>query len=93
MRLRQILINLLSNANKFSEKGTIDLRPQIVVGGQERLILMSLIKDREFARRTSAGCSNRLVDLTMTAVAPRETGLGLNISRQLAQRLGGRYFG
>ena len=91
MRLRQALLNLMSNSNKFTEKGTItiDVRP-----GQEngREWITLAVKDtgigmtaeqigklfQEFSQASSS-----------TASRYGGTGLGLVISRRFCQMMGG----
>lgn len=90
VRLRQILINLLSNAIKFSEKGTIDLRLQIVVvEGQERLIFDVIDQGPGIRAQDLGRLFQPFSRLNNDSSGAEGTGLGLNISRQLAQRLGG----
>ncbi len=90
-RLRQILLNLLGNAVKFTQEGGIELCLSIV-----------LINDKEYLnfaiRDTGIGISADDMDKLFipfsqagdsAASQYQGTGLGLAISRQLVQRLGG----
>jgi len=92
-RLRQILINLVGNALKFTEEGgvTVEIRQEKVHGHRVKL-QFSVI---------DTGCGIAEADLphlfeAFTQVGetgPRHTagtGLGLTISRELVERMGGR---
>jgi signal transduction histidine kinase len=91
-RLRQILYNLLSNANKFTEGGTISLKVAVEVDGQGRIWVIFAIKDTGIGMSPDALSGlfqpfNR-GDLEFTRNI-EGTGLGLAISRRLCQLMGG----
>jgi signal transduction histidine kinase len=90
MRLRQILLNLLSNACKFTKEGEVSLRARRIVGGRDTIELA--IADsgigmtpeqlgRLFQEFSQAEAS--------TAKKYGGTGLGLAITRKLARMMGG----
>jgi signal transduction histidine kinase/CheY-like chemotaxis protein len=91
MRLRQILLNLLSNACKFTKAGAVALRAAEVEEGGRRWV--------EFAvADTGIGMSTEQVGrlfqefMQADATTTREfggTGLGLAITRKLCQLMGG----
>jgi signal transduction histidine kinase len=86
-RLRQVLLNLLGNAVKFTDSGQVTLRVQSLVDGAHRARLMFSVQD------TGVGMNQ---DQLETIFQPFEqvgevqrrfggTGLGLAISRQLVR--------
>lgn len=91
-RLRQILLNLIGNAIKFTEKGSVRLVVSRVNAEQHSQLAFDVID-------TGIGMSNQQLaavfqpftqaDETMTR-RYGGTGLGLTISRALAQLLGGK---
>jgi two-component system, sensor histidine kinase and response regulator len=91
-RLRQILINLMNNAMKFTERGSVELRVGIESRDADRVKLRFAVRD------TGIGISpdrlNRLfqsfsqVDGSTTRKYGG-TGLGLAICKQLARMMGG----
>jgi adenylate cyclase len=90
MRLRQILLNLLSNACKFTKQGDVTLRARRVTNGG-RWVELSVADTGigmtpEQQARLFAEFSQ--VEAT-TAQKFGGTGLGLAISRKLARMMGG----
>jgi PAS domain S-box-containing protein len=90
-RVRQVLLNLLSNASKFTENGEITLEVARE-GAADRQRLMFRVRDtgigmtpEEMTRLFQAFSQ---ADAT-TARRYGGTGLGLAISRQICQRMGG----
>jgi adenylate cyclase len=90
MRLRQILLNLLSNACKFTKQGEVKLKARRVVNGGEWIELavsdtgIGITPDQQaklFAEYSQAD--------SLTARRFGGTGLGLAISRRLARMMGG----
>jgi PAS domain S-box-containing protein len=92
-RIRQILINMVGNAIKFTERGYVELRVDAIPNGpQGRFVLQFIVKD------TGIGISKEQrahlfqpfsqADSSMTRRFGG-TGLGLFLSRKLARLLGG----
>ncbi|HFD31188.1 MAG TPA: sensor histidine kinase [Gammaproteobacteria bacterium] len=99
MKMKQVLLNLLSNASKFTEEGEIvlDVRfneKSMDENGKPTEILFT-VKD------TGIGISDEQISKIFEAFAQAEasttskyggTGLGLAISRQICQLMGGDIF-
>ena len=90
MRLRQILLNLLSNACKFTKQGEVRLRVKRVVDGRDWIEItvadtgIGMTSEQQaklFEEFTQADSS--------TARQYGGTGLGLAITRKLARMMGG----
>jgi GAF domain-containing protein len=90
MRLRQILLNLLSNACKFTKEGEIKLRARRLVDGRDWIEVavadsgIGMTPEQQaklFEEFTQADAS--------TAQRFGGTGLGLAITRKLARMMGG----
>ena len=93
MRLRQILNNLISNAVKFTDSGSITLK--LSVWDEEPSGHAMLIEVRDTGPGMTAAQITRLFqpfDQTAEGVSARHggTGLGLAISRHLTELMGGR---
>src|SRR5258708_37091549 len=89
MRLKQILLNLLSNACKFTKEGEIALRVREVADGRDWVELA--VADTGIGL-TAEQQAKLFQDFTqadsLTARRSGGTGLGLTISRQLARMMG-----
>jgi len=93
LRLRQILINLVSNAVKFTQHGAVTVRVRPDPNGDGRAWWRWSVSD------TGVGISQEVVDKLFTPFVQADvsttrrfggTGLGLSIVRQLAQLMGGQ---
>lgn len=91
-RLRQVLINLISNAFKFTEEGHVKLRVRLESLTQEEAHVRFEVVD------TGIGMSNATIDKIFQAFAQGDlsttrrfggTGLGLTISKFLTECMGG----
>ncbi|MDH4189294.1 MAG: ATP-binding protein [Betaproteobacteria bacterium] len=92
-RLRQILLNLVGNAIKFTERGSIAVRVRRASGGSDaRPIVVFEIED------TGIGIAGEMLPKLFTPFFQADqsnqrrfggTGLGLVISKRLAEAMGG----
>lgn len=97
VKLRQVLINLLSNALKFTRSGTVKLQANIFNTTQDRQTLNSPFTLNFIVQDTGVGVSieelPQIFEAFNQAQAGREThegtGLGLAISRRFVQLMGG----
>jgi adenylate cyclase len=87
MRLRQILLNLLSNACKFTKEGEVKLKVRRVTEGIELAVVDSGI-GMTAEQRSKMFEEFSQADAT-TAQRFGGTGLGLAITRKLARMMGG----
>ena len=90
-RFKQILLNLISNATKFTENGTVSLRISKEERNANAMVCVEVCD-------TGIGMTEEQVGKLFTAFVQADssttrkyggTGLGLTISKQLAQLMGG----
>jgi signal transduction histidine kinase len=90
MRLRQILLNLLSNACKFTKQGEVKLRARKLVDGRRWIELA--VADSGIGM-TAEQLGKLFQEFTQADASTAQrfggTGLGLAISRKLARMMGG----
>ncbi|KNH22042.1 histidine kinase [Pseudomonas syringae] len=91
-RIRQILVNLVGNALKFTERGRVTIEPQWQSLDHELLWFTCTVRD------TGIGIPAESLELMFNAFQQADssisrryggTGLGLPIARTLAERMGG----
>lgn len=91
VRLKQILINLLGNATKFTLKGEIELNLQLLPSQNEKSTILFSVKD------TGIGISPQKQEIIFQAFTQEDesttrkyggTGLGLTISSKLLNLMG-----
>ncbi len=92
-RLRQVLLNLLGNALKFTEQGEVNLVVQRELGDDADTTLHFLVQDTGIG--VPAQKQARIFEAFTQADGSTTrrfggTGLGLTISRQLVEMMGGR---
>jgi CheY-like chemotaxis protein len=92
LRLRQVLINLVSNAMKFTSKGEVFISVKLIKQGDEELMLQFSVRD------TGIGIPADKLDKLFKAFSQVDssttrkyggTGLGLAISEKLVKLMGG----
>ncbi|MFS0839034.1 PAS domain S-box protein [Paenibacillus sp. 1P03SA] len=92
-RIRQVLINLISNAIKFTEKGSVSVAVEMTPAPDHRSVLLEFII-RDTGIGIPADKLHRLFQ-SFSQLHPAinrkygGTGLGLSISRKLAELMGG----
>jgi signal transduction histidine kinase len=90
MRLRQILLNLLSNACKFTKEGEVTLRARRVANGRDWIELAVADTGIGMTPEQQAKLFEEFSQAdTSTAQRFGGTGLGLAITRKLARIMGG----
>jgi signal transduction histidine kinase len=90
MRLRQILLNLLSNACKFTKEGEVSLRARRVVDGRDTIELAVADTGIGMTPEQLGKLFQEFSQAeTSTAKKYGGTGLGLAITRKLARMMGG----
>jgi GAF domain-containing protein len=90
MRLKQILLNLLSNACKFTKEGEVALRVRQVAGGRDWVELGVVDTGIGMTAEQQAKLFQDFTQAdSLTARRYGGTGLGLAISRKLARMMGG----
>ena len=91
-RFRQVLINLMGNAAKFTQKGEIELSLEVAQETSQRIKLLVKVRD------TGVGIPEDKIGLIFEVFQQAEgsisrkfggTGLGLSICKQLAKLMGG----
>lgn len=89
-RLRQILLNLLDNAVKFSDWGEVALQVRRLPGGRPQVRLHFEVRDTGIglSREELSGIFQPFEQFGELARRSAGTGLGLAISRQLAHLMG-----
>ncbi|MEW5724405.1 MAG: response regulator, partial [Thermodesulfobacteriota bacterium] len=92
-RLRQIIVNLVGNAVKFTDQGEVTVRVDLVERTETGAVLHFAVKDtgRGIPLDKQAVIMKPFAQILEKDIHRRDgTGLGLAISSQLAQLMGGR---
>jgi signal transduction histidine kinase/FixJ family two-component response regulator len=91
-RLRQVLINLLGNAIKFTDAGNVTLRVDVLDNSESQASLMFQVIDTGIGI-AAADCARLFQAFEQVGDRQRQsegTGLGLAISQQIVQLMGGQ---
>jgi PAS domain S-box-containing protein len=92
-RLSQVLLNLVSNAIKFTNSGTIDVSCKVLVDYPEKQLLQATVSD------TGIGMEIEFIDKIFEKFSQEDdsvsrkyggTGLGMSISKELVELMGGK---
>jgi PAS domain S-box-containing protein len=92
LRITQVLTNLLSNALKFTDKGSISLKVQQVQKANGKVTLSFMVSDTGIgipAERLESVFENFEQAATETTRKYGGTGLGLSITKTLSEMMGG----
>jgi signal transduction histidine kinase len=93
MRLRQALLNYISNALKFTQQGSIALRAILLSENDDQLLVRFEVKDTGIGiapeKLSNLFCAFEQADASTTRNFGG-TGLGLAITRHLAEKMGGQ---
>jgi signal transduction histidine kinase/DNA-binding NarL/FixJ family response regulator/HPt (histidine-containing phosphotransfer) domain-containing protein len=93
LRLRQVVVNLVGNAIKFTEQGSVDVRVSIESQDEEHAVMLVSVKD------TGVGIPKDKQGIVFDAFSQADgsttrkyggTGLGLAISTRLVEMMGGK---
>ncbi|GHV23621.1 hypothetical protein AGMMS49959_17250 [Planctomycetales bacterium] len=93
LRLQQVFINLVDNAYKFTEQGTITVRAAVAHRGERDAMLTFTVED------TGIGMNPKQIDEIFTAFNQADNsysrryqgaGLGLTITKQMVELMGGK---
>ncbi|WP_110971946.1 response regulator [Pseudomonas huaxiensis] len=91
-RIRQVLVNLIGNALKFTEAGRVQVLPRWQILDRQLIWFTCAVRD------TGIGIDNSRLETMFVAFQQADssisrryggTGLGLSIARNLAERMGG----
>ncbi len=92
LRFKQIMLNLISNAIKFTEKGTITVTSRVITRNQSQVRVLMTVSD------TGIGMTQQQTERIFNPFEQADsstsrrfggTGLGLAICKQLAELMGG----
>ena len=90
-RLRQVLINLLGNAVKFTDRGSVTLRMRATPATDTREVMLTF-EVEDTGEGIAAGDQAMIFDAFVQISADKRNegaGLGLTISRQIVELMGG----
>lgn len=93
-RLKQVILNFMSNAVKFTEKGSITLKASLTKQNDEKMLLHVMVKDTGIgiAKESIATVFGEFsqVASAQKRASQKGTGLGLAISKKIIELQGGK---
>jgi len=93
LRLRQILLNLIGNSIKFTDKGCIGLEIQVHPHQDTKNLASLTLNVSDTGIGIAKGHQTQIFDpftqIEQSSSRPKGTGLGLSITQRLTQLLGG----
>jgi two-component system sensor histidine kinase/response regulator len=92
-KLRQVLVNLVGNAIKFSDRGDIAVHTKVLADDGDQVLLQFSVSDRGIGIAPEAcGRIFNMFEQADSSTTKRfgGTGLGLTISRRIVELMGGR---
>src|SRR5690606_7200163 len=92
MRLTQVVLNLVNNAIKFSENGSVTIRAELKSQSEDEYLLQISVADTGIGMTAEqlAGLFNSFTQAdSSTTRRFGGTGLGLVISKQISEQMGG----
>ncbi len=90
LRFRQVLLNLINNAIKFTDKGKIKIKSEVVSSSEEKVFVKLMVSDT--GRGISKEGQSKLFNKFFKGSGDSNiegTGLGLSISKNLITLMGG----
>jgi len=93
LRIRQIIINLINNALKFTDKGGVKLSLKLTAGDSKKITLQCTVKDTGIGLKPESLHSIFEKFTQADSSTTRKyggTGLGLSISKQLIEMMNGK---
>lgn len=93
VKLNQVILNLISNAIKFTSEGSVTIKLQVMESNFSEISVKFTVTD------TGIGIQNEKLDIIFEAFKQGDedvnmkyggTGLGLHISKKLVEQLGGK---
>jgi len=90
LRVQQVLLNLGSNAIKFSERGEVGLRAEPIAGGRLRFEVSDQGPGLDVAQQARLFQRFEQADGALTTLRHGGSGLGLAICRELVEAMSGR---
>jgi len=93
LRIRQIIINLINNALKFTDKGGVTISLKLIAGDSKKVTLQCAVKDTGIGIKPES--IHTIFEKFMQADSSTTrkyggTGLGLSISKQLIEMMNGK---